>query len=564
MPRCGAPVASAVNASRRGEPVASVVVDASRRNLEVSDAWLFESKLGLQQMLSNNRPFEQQSLAVFSMLAANAPPLPAADTSWWCGEYTLRSSHALAEWLDEESDQQLLESSVVSISVDERVELRMQLACGLSLLLEGAIEVRAVGAAAMITLTFDDANFYRVRAENNEAMVSPMDVAGLLQECESDLRWALPSAEEPVIVKLRPLFVDGELMLLREASTRAGRTPLQLVLSRNAAPPPEPPPPPDVSDAAAELSEVLQEEVGQPKEGPRMRTRGGVARREQPNTLAGPRFEGPGAPSEDVGYYGLCEASNSDAAAQADAGPAAPPELADLARRARSVRARWEAGDAHEPAMNEFRVDHRDDNVVWLLDRRLLLGSYPVTPVGAGAAPTPSSFAPLRRLTTAGVTCFAAVDEAVPSQADDAWTLWGAPDETRFVRYATYANRRQRINGRPRPLYLHCSIIDGAAPSIADDTDDGSVLLLLDRVLAHLEGDGRAAYVHGGADSGDGRAALVGCCLVALLRQPLDADAVIGHVEAAYVEAGGAARMSERQREFVREFVGELSDELSE
>jgi hypothetical protein len=33
--------------------------------------------------------------------------------------------------------------------------------------------------------------------------------------------------------------------------------------------------------------------------------------------------------------------------------------FADLARRARSVRARWEAGDAHEPAMNEFRVDHR-------------------------------------------------------------------------------------------------------------------------------------------------------------------------------------------------------------
>ena len=177
-------------------PIAQAV-DASRRNLEVSDAWVFESKLGLQQMLSNNRPFEQQSLAVFSMLAANAPPLPAADTSWWCGEYTLRSSHALAEWLDEESDQQLLESSVVSISVDERVELRMQLACGLSLLLEGAIEVRAVGAAAMITLTFDDANFYRVRAENNEAMVSPMDVAGLLQECESDLRWALPSAPGP-------------------------------------------------------------------------------------------------------------------------------------------------------------------------------------------------------------------------------------------------------------------------------------------------------------------------------------------------------------------------------
>ena len=149
-------------------------------------------------------------------------------------------------------------------------------------------------------------------------------------------------------------------MLLREASTRTGRTPLQRALAQRGAAA-EAPPPPDVSDAAAELSEVLQEEVGQPKEGPRMRTRGGVTRREQPNTLAGPRFEGPGAPSEDVGYYGLCEASNSDAAAQADAGPAAPPELADLAWRARSVRARWEAGDAHEPAMNEFRVDHRDE-----------------------------------------------------------------------------------------------------------------------------------------------------------------------------------------------------------
>ena len=139
----------------------------------LSEAWLAESKDGLVQMLREHRPFEQQSLAVFSMLAANAPPLPAADTSWWRGEYTLRSSHALAEWLEDESDQQLLEGSVVSIKIDERVEVRLQLACGLSLLFEGAIEVRAVGAAAMITLTFDDANFYRVRAENNEAMVSP-------------------------------------------------------------------------------------------------------------------------------------------------------------------------------------------------------------------------------------------------------------------------------------------------------------------------------------------------------------------------------------------------------
>ena len=59
-------------------PIAQAV-DASRRNLEVSDAWVFESKLGLVQMLREHRPFEQQSLAVFSMLAANAPPLPAAD-----------------------------------------------------------------------------------------------------------------------------------------------------------------------------------------------------------------------------------------------------------------------------------------------------------------------------------------------------------------------------------------------------------------------------------------------------------------------------------------------------
>ena len=320
-------------------PIAQAV-DASRRNLEVSDAWVFESKLGLVQMLREHRPFEQQSLAVFSMLAANAPPLPAADTSWWCGEYTLRSSHALAEWLDEESDQQLLESSVVSISVDERVELRMQLACGLSLLLEGAIEVRAVGAAAMITLTFDDANFYRVRAENNEAMVSPMDVAGLLQECESDLRWALPSAEEPTVVKLRPLFVDGELLLLREASTRAGRTPLQLVLSRNGATA-EPPPPP-TSPTRRPSSEVLREEVGQPKEGPRMRPRGGVARR-------GCRIRwraalrGRARRARTSGTTGC--ARRATATRRLKRTRPWRRELADLAPRARSVRARWKAGD---------------------------------------------------------------------------------------------------------------------------------------------------------------------------------------------------------------------------
>ena len=50
--------------------------------------------------------------------------------------------------------------------------------------------------------------------------------------CETILRPSLPDGDAPFVATLRPLFVDNDLMLLREMSRPKGREVLMLVLSR--------------------------------------------------------------------------------------------------------------------------------------------------------------------------------------------------------------------------------------------------------------------------------------------------------------------------------------------
>ena len=235
----------------------------------------------------------------------------------------------------------------------------------------------------------DDANFGHVRAENNEAMVSPMDVAGPAgarvgpAPGAAERRGAWPPSCAPCLSTARCY-----------CSARRARAPSHAVAARACAMrrcrrsrrrrPTSPTRRPSCRGAAG---------GGGPAEGgSSMRTRGesrGVSSRIRWR----PALRGPARRARTSGTTAC--ARRAQRRGGEGRGPAAPPELADLARRSLGARAAG-GGRAHEPAKNEFRVDHRDDNVVWLLGG-LLKGSYPVTPVGAGAAPTPSSAAPLRR-----------------------------------------------------------------------------------------------------------------------------------------------------------------------
>ena len=130
--------------------------------LRLTDAWLAESKDGLVQMLREDRPFVDQSLATFAMITSNAPPMPSSN-GWWRGRYTLRSSFPIAAALGELGDesQGLLKGVPVSISTsgapfandddnflqlltDDDIEMEMNLKCGIGLRLTGSLRHRTM------------------------------------------------------------------------------------------------------------------------------------------------------------------------------------------------------------------------------------------------------------------------------------------------------------------------------------------------------------------------------------------------------------------------------------
>ena len=243
------------------------------------------------------------------------------------------------------------------------------------------------------------------------------------------------------------------------------------------------------------------------------------------------------------------------------------------------------------------------------------------------ASPTLGSYAPLRRVLSADVTCFVSLQQALhrrprpaplrpaaprasappprapppsprvrrgpfgtptdsalpsppqelPSQSLASASGWAgvasprgpAGNQTRLVRYAAYADARQRRLARPQLTYLHCPIVAGGAPRLNDEPptaagsadsagsgdDDRGLLRLLDAMLQHYEGGGGGLYLHGGVDAADGRAVLVGACLLSLLAPTLQHTAVLEQAERAYRGAATPLRLSTRQRDFVRSFV---------
>ena len=188
---------------------------------------------------------------------------------------------------------------------------------------------RAVGAAAMITPTFDDANFYRVRAE----ITRRWSARWTSRACRVRVGPALGAAERrgrrrqaaPLVCRLRGATAPrGEharrshAVAARACATRRRR--------RAAAAPDVPtrrPSPPRCCGRWASRRRAAHA------------TRGDVApassRIRWRATLRGPSAE------RGRRVYGLCEASNSDAAAQVDVAASRPSRRPGgaLARRAR-------------------------------------------------------------------------------------------------------------------------------------------------------------------------------------------------------------------------------------
>ena len=195
----------------------------------LSEAWLAESKDGLVQMLREHRPLEQQSLAVFSMIASHAPRV-AASAAWWRGDHYLISSHFAAQALREHGGGAgLRQTSTVAVRASDEGELSaaLDLECGSVLRLSGALThttVEGNESGGIIKVVLSAAELSEPEAN---AAPRPYSPRALMKR--------LPTADAPFVVKLRPVYVDDDLLLLREMSRPKGRDPLVCVLSRRGA-----------------------------------------------------------------------------------------------------------------------------------------------------------------------------------------------------------------------------------------------------------------------------------------------------------------------------------------
>lgn len=287
----------------------------------------------------------------------------------------------------------------------------------------------------------------------------------------------------------------------------------------------------------------------------------------------------------------------------ADAAMASGPNIGELSRRARAVHDTWVApftppgasskqasvrGDGDGEARLKLAFDSAYTEGAsmrggpgcksrswanWLVNDRLMLGQYPHCQPAVPGPDEEAARTHLRRVLEAGIDCFVQLQAELPPQGNAAaWPADGvrladAKDVARwpapFVRYAADVDRiAESMDDAPSAIsYLHCPIVDLSVPT--DGLGAGSSLLtLLDEMLTHYEGGGRAIYVH--CWGGRGRTGLVGACLYSLMRPDLNGDAVLSLVQAAYDSRSGADTMPSElkrspqtpaQRQFVQSFV---------
>lgn len=360
-------------------------------------------------------------------------------------------------------------------------------------------------------------------------------VAEALQECESELRGALPSVTSPFTLTLRPLYADGDLVLLREMRRPKGRAPLMLVLERGPSPDEKGEGPPRSADA------VAMSKQGAPPSLPQASPPSGNER-------------GPTRANRDEWVPSL----SSESGVSADSPPTEAPSptratvtIASLASRARGIAALWAEAEVQTvgsapvtartaPAVDLARLPSRA-GAHWLIRGRLLLGDYPIPTSPSPSSSTsprpsqPASYDRLRWLVSpCGVTCFVSLESEVPPQEKPsqenleaaraaqtaveaqvvkdwhaaeaakaaegwyaAWARLNREQDERacnpYARYKPFADARARRLALPGLRYLHTPLTAHSAP--LDHRLDGSASLmrLLDDLLQHYEGDGASA-----------------------------------------------------------------------
>lgn len=201
--------------------------------LALTEDELTQAKASLVKGLLYNKVISPKGVALVDELVANAPPVP-GDVVWWLGRYHMQSSHLLASALKAVGGWRLLDGApllvVVSGAEGSHVEIETDL-----LVLGCDTGIRFLGSLQRGLLPGDDLGLLRVTIDQAE-FFEPSDEFGItkaLNKCEGELRPVLPSEESPVSATFRPVYVDEEMVILREKESAATESePMLIVLSR--------------------------------------------------------------------------------------------------------------------------------------------------------------------------------------------------------------------------------------------------------------------------------------------------------------------------------------------
>ena len=199
----------------------SVVLHAhpiSARNtvVRMCDDVLATNKASLLAALADGAALDDGSRATFDAIASDAPGVNGdLANSYWLGRYQLRSTDALAQAIQDAGCSKLVEAELLAAPDDVFLDVTNE---GKDLAVRVAGAARITGSVQHGAIPGDDVGLLRATLETAD----DDGVAGAIAE----------AGKKAMTATMKPVFVDADMMLLRESGKPQGREPLELVLSR--------------------------------------------------------------------------------------------------------------------------------------------------------------------------------------------------------------------------------------------------------------------------------------------------------------------------------------------
>ena len=194
----------------------ALVLHSRRIPARMCDDALAANKASLLAALADGAALDDGSRATFDAIASDAPGVNGdMANSYWLGRYQLRSTDALAQAIQDAGCSKRVEAELLAAPDDVFLDVTNE---GKDLASRVAGAARITGSVQHGAIPGDDVGLLRATLENCD----DDGVAGAIAE----------AGKKAMTATMKPVFVDADMMLLRESGKPQGREPLELVLSR--------------------------------------------------------------------------------------------------------------------------------------------------------------------------------------------------------------------------------------------------------------------------------------------------------------------------------------------